>query len=61
MSAARRPDGWFQRICCFLTVRLLMTWLTADSVDAVQMASLTLSRSPFRRSGTGRHRGARRA
>ena len=41
----------------FLTVRLLMTWLTADSVDAVQMASPTLSRSPFRRSGTGRRRG----
>ena len=40
----------------FLAVRLLMTWLTADSVDAVQMASPTLSRSPFRRSGTGRHR-----
>jgi hypothetical protein len=26
-------------ICCFLTMRLLMTWLTADSVNAVEMAS----------------------
>ena len=28
-----------QRICCFLTMRLLITWLTADSVNAVEMAS----------------------
>ena len=28
-----------QRICCFLTMRLAMTRLTADSVNAVEMAS----------------------
>jgi hypothetical protein len=30
----------------FLTVRLLMTWLTADSVNAVEMASPARWRSP---------------
>src|ERR1039458_5221127 len=29
------PRG-VQRICCFLTMRLAMTWLTADSVNALQ-------------------------
>jgi len=32
------PRG-VQRICCFLTIRLAMTCLTADSVNAVEMAS----------------------
>ena len=30
----------------FLTMRLLMTWLTADSVNAVEMASPARWRSP---------------
>ncbi|MBV9029845.1 MAG: hypothetical protein JO364_05935 [Pseudonocardiales bacterium] len=28
-----------RRICCFLTMRLLVTWLTVDSTNAVEMAS----------------------
>ena len=35
-----------QRICCVLTMRLLMTWLTADSVNAVEMAAPARWRSP---------------
>ena len=37
-SSRWAPRG-VQRICCFLTMRLLMTWLTVDSVNAVEMAS----------------------
>jgi hypothetical protein len=28
-----------QRICCFLTMRLLTSWLTADSTNEVEMVS----------------------
>jgi hypothetical protein len=35
-----------QRICCFLTMRLLITWLTVDSTNAVEMASPARRRSP---------------
>ena len=35
-----------QRICCLLTNPLLMTWLTAHSVNAVEMASPARWRSP---------------
>src|SRR5436305_9439396 len=27
------------RICCFLTIRLLTTWLTVDSTNALEIAS----------------------
>ena len=37
-SSRWAPRG-VQRICCFLTMRLLITWLTADSVNAVEMTS----------------------
>src|SRR5664280_3912529 len=32
------PRG-VQRICCFLTMRLLTSWLTADSTNEVEMVS----------------------
>lgn len=32
--------NWFQRICCFLTMRLAMTSLTVDSTQAVEIGSL---------------------
>ena len=32
------PPG-FHRICCFLTIRLLITWLTADSAIELEMTS----------------------
>ena len=44
-SSRWAPAG-VQRICCFLTMRLLITWLTADSVNAVEMASPARRRSP---------------
>lgn len=28
-----------QRICCLLTIRLAITWLTADSTKALEMPS----------------------
>jgi hypothetical protein len=39
------PRG-VQRICWRLTMRLTMTWLTAHSVNAVEMASAARWRSP---------------
>jgi hypothetical protein len=35
-----------QRICCFLTMRRLMTWLTAPSAVAVEIGSPQRWRSP---------------
>src|SRR4051812_24354139 len=35
-----------QRICCFFTKRLLTTWLTADSVNPVEMALPCRYRAP---------------
>jgi len=35
-----------QRICCFFTIRLLTTWLTADSTKAFEIASPQRWRSP---------------
>jgi hypothetical protein len=32
------PRG-LQRICCFLTIRLLTTWLTAGSTNELEMGS----------------------
>ena len=37
-SSRCAPRG-LQRICCFLTIRLLITWLTADSTNEVEMIS----------------------
>ena len=37
--------AWVQRICCFFTMRLLITWFTADSVNAVEIASPARRRS----------------
>ncbi len=39
------PRG-VQRICCFFTMHLLTTWLTADSTKAFEMASPQRWRSP---------------
>ncbi len=39
------PRG-VQRICCFFTMRLLMTWLTADSMKELEMVSPARWRSP---------------
>jgi len=39
------PRG-VQRICCFFTMRLLMTWLTADSTKELEMVSPARWRSP---------------
>jgi hypothetical protein len=40
-----RPHS-VQRICCFLTIRLLITWLTVDSANDVAIASSWRYRSP---------------
>ena len=50
-SSRCAPRG-LQRICCFLTMRLLMTWLTADSANELKMIS-PASRVPGLRDGRG--------
>jgi hypothetical protein len=36
ICSSRWAARGIQRICCFSTMRLLITWLTADSVNAME-------------------------
>ena len=45
-SSRCAPRG-LQRVCCFLTMRLLITWLTADSTNEVEMIWVRLCCSDY--------------